>query len=147
MNLFKFVCCLFLGSYVEMLQAQNIAPPSLMEVYLIAAPNDSTNNWGDTAFAQNASTYAKMFCTVTDTSNILKMHLSLGSTLDGNELMEKTFLFNNQGTFTDGTSYIRNGFNLEIVLGIFLGLNRFYANIVLEDNAGHFSDVLTYDNH
>lgn len=72
-----------------------------------------------------------------DTNNLSKIHVKLGTTLGGNELLENTYTYDL--TSAGSLSYFRDRELMTLGMGNHLNSGIFYCEIKLEDNAGHFS--------
>lgn len=107
--------------------------------------NDSTIVFGDTVFSSQAILMGSVFVKLQDTLNVSKIHVKLGTTQGGNNLFSKDFLFDVSGNLSDGTSYVRNGLNVLLGIGQFVGLNSYYAEVRLEDTSQNLSDAIYYN--
>jgi hypothetical protein len=129
---------------VKTLSAQSLLPPSRMEVYMIVAPDDTTNLFGDTTFAVHTKLKGKMVVNLRDTLNISKIHVKLGTTNGGSQLLNRVFVYDLRGNFNDGTSYMRNKKTLYLGLGNFVGLTNYYGEVTLEDIDGDLTTPVKY---
>lgn len=62
--------------------------------------------------------------------NMGKIAVKVGLTEGGSDLFYKEFEFDTPGTFTDGTSYTRNGNIVTIGLGSFSGYGTYYTEVI-----------------
>jgi len=127
------------------LYAQTVLPPSRMEVYMQQAGTDSVIVFGDTVFSSQAILMGTVFIKLQDTLNLSKIHVKLGTTSGGSDLFSKDFSFDVSGNFSDSTSYTRNGLNVLLGIGQFIGLNSYYAEVRLEDTSQNLSDPIYYN--
>ena len=136
---------LVLGFFVSQKTiAQTLLPPSDFEVLMAVAPGDSSNVFGDTLFSSNTRLVGTMVVTLQDTTSVQSINVSMGDTIGGSNLFQKTFLFDNSGIFSDGTSYSRIGLNVYLGIGNYVGLNNFYSQVVLKDSSGNSSVAVFY---
>lgn len=77
-----------------------------------------------------------------DTMVLSKIHIKLGTTLGGNDLLDQTFLYDNSN-LTLPQGYFREKEMVTIVLGEYPYTGVFYNEIVLEDVDGNQSGVLS----
>jgi hypothetical protein len=138
-----FIIPVLLFSY-KRAKAQDIVPPGDFEVYLVVSPTDTSHVFGDTTFYSNTHLIGTMVIALQDTANIKSISVSMGSSSGGTDLFNKTFTFDNSGTFQDGTSYKRVGLIVYLGVGNFMGLNNFYSQVVLQDNSGYSTNPVTY---
>ncbi|UPT68643.1 MAG: hypothetical protein M0D57_08490 [Sphingobacteriales bacterium JAD_PAG50586_3] len=83
----------------------------------------------------------QMLIELTDTNNITTFNVKLGTTFGGSEIFEKTFDFNNIGEFQDGTSYIRQGNYVRILLGKYPVFSAYHAQVMATVNGSQQSAV------
>lgn len=86
-------------------------------------------NQGDTAITTEVQKEPQMFIELSDTNDITSFTVKLGSTSGGNDIIEKTFTFNEEGEFQDGTSYSRDGIYVRLYLGKYATLPNYYAQV------------------
>jgi hypothetical protein len=113
--------------------AQTTSPAKSLLVIMKVNPGDTTMSPGDTAFKSNTVLNAKAIVLLNDTNNVYKIHLKIGTTDSTGDLLTKTFIYGQQGIFSDGTSYSRVGKALYFGLGNFTGINRYFGDVKLEN--------------
>jgi hypothetical protein len=76
-----------------------------------------------------------------DTNTVAKVHVKLGTTLGGNDLLENTYTYDSTpaGTLT----YFREEEMITLGLGAHLNASVFYCQVVLEDSMGNTSLITT----
>jgi hypothetical protein len=128
-------------------KAQTIPSPVFMEVYMQKSKLDTTNLYKDTLFQINTQVIGKMVVKLADTINVQKIHVLIKSSQSSQTaLFSKTFLYDQQGTFTDSTSYNRKAKILYFNIGTFIGLNSFYGEVKLESPSGYQTAPLMFIN-
>lgn len=96
-------------------------------------------------FLPGDSLRAVMVVNLQDTTGIVKLHVKFGSTAGSANFLNKAFVYDVSGSFADKTAYRRKGKTVYLTLGEpFMGLNQFYAEVVLEHTGGQFSAPKTY---
>lgn len=99
-------------------------------------------------FLPTDSLKAVMVVNLQDTTGIVKLHVKFGSTAGSANFLNKAFVYDVSGSFADKTAYRRKGKTVYLTLGEpFMGLNQFYAEVVLEHTGGQFSAPKTYTEH
>ncbi len=78
---------------------------------------------------------------LTDTNTVSKIHIKLGTTLGGSDLLENTYIYD--GTPSEPLSYFRDGDMLTLGMGTHLNSGVFYCEIILEDSTGNTSLTIT----
>ena len=86
-------------------------------------------NQGDTAITTEVQKEPQMFVVLSDTNNIASFSVKLGTTSGGNDILDKTFSFLEEGEFEDGTSYTRDGNYVRIFLGKYATLPAYHAQV------------------
>ncbi len=86
--------------------------------------------------------YVSCRFTLTDTVSIVKIHIQLGSSLHGNDLVDTSFVFDATQGLPADMSYERIGNVVTIGLGYFYPM-VYYADAKLEDVYGGMSMVRT----
>lgn len=84
-----------------------------------------------------------MFIALNDTSNISSFAVSLGTTNGGSDIFQRTFTYDAQGSFEDGTSYSRDGMYVRLSLGKLTNLPAYYAQVRATVN-GSQQQAVTY---
>lgn len=127
--------------------AQDVMPPTDFQVYMEVAPTDTTNLFGDSLFSPNTQLTGTVVLVLQDTSNIKNINVSIGAASGGSNLFQKTFVFDNAGSFSDGTSYKRQGLVVYLGVGAYTGLNSYSAQVTLQDNSGYSTPVVSFSNN
>ncbi len=124
----KTILCLLAGLCVSAyLHAQTI---NHMDVFVQDySEQNITINGNDTLISITSLKEPQMFLVLNDTNNISSFTVKLGTTTGGNEIIEKTFSFADEGQFPDGTSYTRDGLYVRLFLGKYTTLNTYYASV------------------
>lgn len=140
---------LFLSIVAISLKAQTVPSPS--EAYLNMEPLnpqiipdeilDTLTNPMNLVTA-NDTLKISVSMLLEDTLVLSKIHIKLGTTLGGNNLLDQTFLYDN-GNLTLPQGYFREKEIVTIVLGEYPYTGVFYNEIVLEDVDGNQSGVLS----
>jgi len=86
---------------------------------------------------------AQMQIVVDDTSNISSIEIKFGKN-ETEVLRQKTFTFDVSGALGDGTSYLRNGYNILLGLGSFADVPLFYSEMSVTRTDNSHSSVFTY---
>lgn len=84
-----------------------------------------------------------MFIALNDTSNISSFVVSLGTTNGGSDIFQRTFIYDAQGSFEDGTSYSRDGVYVRLSLGKLTNLPAYYAQVRAIVN-GYLQSAVNY---
>ncbi|MFI5219199.1 MAG: hypothetical protein ACHQNT_06890 [Bacteroidia bacterium] len=139
---------LFFYSSIELCFSQSPPPPSSMEVFMEVAPNDTNNlqNYNDSVFFNLTQLKSTMALLLEDTTNVINIHVKLGTTLGSSDLLNKIFVFDQSGIFMDGTSYKRENEVIYLGLGNFIGINTYYAEAKLEYANAVFSQSIYFNN-
>ncbi|HBS88599.1 MAG: hypothetical protein A2W91_18335 [Bacteroidetes bacterium GWF2_38_335] len=83
-----------------------------------------------------------VFMVTSDTTTLSKIHVKLGLTDGGSELIQSTFIFD--GTPPSGLVYFRDENVIKLSLGQFTYNQVFYCEVYFEDNSGVLSTVTKY---
>jgi len=107
---------------------------------------------GSTSFSETvipASQLLKgtMVIEVSDTTNISKIHVKIGSTEGANDLFSQTFNYDVSDSLSLPASmtYKREGKVIYLGVGNYTGLNHFFGEAKLEDNAGIIGTAIVYE--
>lgn len=136
------VVCVLLS--VNVSYGQSGVNAKRMEVYMKVAVGDTTNLFGDTLFHSHTRLNGSMIIVLNDTSDISTLHVKLGTSQGGSDLLQKDFQYDVSGVFTDGTSYSRDYKTIRLGLGEFTGLNHYYAELQMEDGSSQSGPVYYY---
>jgi len=131
------------------LNAQNIQPPTGLQVFFkpVDANGNALHIRGhskinlDTVLQQ--VTYAISLESVGGISNI---HVKLGTTIGGNEKAEFVIPFDAPNNLPAGVSYNRKGNVVYIGVGNYSGMDKYYAEVRLEDSAGYITPAAESSN-
>ncbi|UPT69008.1 MAG: hypothetical protein M0D57_10475 [Sphingobacteriales bacterium JAD_PAG50586_3] len=126
----KFISLLAGIAFATILQAQS-NPIIKMDVYLKPIYGDSIS--------------PQMFVELDDTLLISEIDVKLGTTETGAEIFQKSFEFNTNGEFEDGTTYVREGNVLRMDLGRYLGFSTCFATVRLQYSNGTFSSPVSFN--
>ncbi len=83
------------------------------------------------------------FMTIFDTVNISKIHVKLGTSEGGNDLLESEFLFDNPDQ-PNGLEFTREEYAVCLGLGVYLKQENYFFKVYLEDINGQLSETITY---
>jgi hypothetical protein len=86
----------------------------------------------------------QMLIDLTDTISITDIVVKLGTTDGGSDIISKTFTYNTEGQFNDGTAYIRDNAIIRLELGIYLPISTCYASARIKFSNGTFSSPVTF---
>lgn len=111
------------------LQAQNNSIQH-MDVFVQTHFNQTDSiNGNDTLHLTEVLKEPQMFVVLSDTNNITSFSVKLGTTSGGNDILDKTFSFSEEGQFQDGTSYTRDGNYVRLFLGKYATLPAYHAQV------------------
>ncbi len=79
---------------------------------------------------------------LSSTSDISDIHVSLGTTSGGTDLLDKAFVWD-VTSLSDGTTYKRVGNDVFLCLGIFYGLSAVHLEVQTENGSGSLSNAAT----
>lgn len=139
---------LFLSIITISLKAQTVPLPS--EAYLnlevinsVTIPDEILDTLVNpmSLVAANDTLKISLSMLLEDTSSLHKIHIKLGTTLGGNDLLEQVFIFDD-GNLTLPQIYFREAEMVTIGLGEYLNSGIFYCEIVLEDVEQNLSEII-----
>lgn len=104
-----------------------------------------STNFSDTVIAPSQTLKGTMIIEVSDTTNISKIHVKLGSTEGGNDFFSQIFNFDVTDSLPSGTTYFREGKVIYLGIGNYTGLNHFFGEAKLENSAGTMGSAITYE--
>ena len=126
--------------------SQNIAPAQSMEIYTEIV-NTSNGQVASLDFLPTDTLKATMVLVLQDTTSINKINVKFGTTLGNINLLNKSFNFDENGNLSDGTSYLRKGFVVYLMLGkSFANIPIYYSEATLESATGIKSTAKLYNN-
>lgn len=82
--------------------------------------------------------------TLLETVNIEKVIVKMGIERDSSDLLLKEFIFDQSGTFSDGTSYSRTGKKITLGLGTYDNMEHFNGEVKIFKTDNTFSDPITF---
>lgn len=109
-------------------------PIKHMDVYLQSVQNDTVNYHSP-----------QMLIDLSDTTTITDIEVSLGTTESGTDIITKTFAYNTEGEFGDGTSYVRDGSIIRLNLGTYSPIQSYYATARLRYSNGSYSTPVSFN--
>lgn len=85
-----------------------------------------------------------MHVAVYDTTGIDYLEVKLGTTEGGSELLSRNFSFDVSGGLGDGTSYHRLGYDIDLGLGNYRGLLKYFAGLRIKRSDGTYTGTFTF---
>jgi hypothetical protein len=85
-----------------------------------------------------------MAVSVSDTADIVRIHIKLGSSEGSGSLFTKTYEYNERGELQDGTFFIKEGNVLYFGVGNYTNISHFHAEAVIENTSGQQSSPLRF---
>ena len=145
----KLISTIALGLIVTLgLQAQTVPSPSEVTINLepvneIEIPDEVLDTLTDpmNLLSPTDPLNLSVSMLLADTNTVAKIHVKLGTTLGGNDLLENTYTFD--ATPSGNLSYFREGIMMNLGMGEHLNSGVFYCEIKLEDATGNFSEIIT----
>lgn len=86
----------------------------------------------------------QMLIDLTDTISITDIEVSLGTNDGTSDLISKSFTYNVEGEFNDGTAYIRDSNIIRLGLGTYTSLSACYASARIKFSNGTYSTPVTF---
>ena len=123
--------------------SQSHYPIIAMELQTIPIANNVTLGQPDISDSTTFSVTMKIAISDTTSINLLQVSLTKEEG-DNTIILNKTFTYNVAGTFPDGTSYSRSGYEITLGLGNFIGTIRPYAELIVTNNSGATTDPIIY---
>jgi len=87
---------------------------------------------------------AEVKITLIDSSDIADILVKMGSTRKDSDILNKTFVYDQAGTFSDGTSYSRAKNIITVGLGTFPRLDHFFGEVYIQRSDGSLSDPISF---
>ena len=140
---------LFLLTIGFSLQAQNPAPPASFEIFTTIHNQESQLSINDLLLGivninnDSADYTMKIVLSLVDTLNISNIHISIGDSLNGNNLYNSVIPFNSLNT----SSEYRNGNIIYILSDTLFNLGSIFGNVYLEDTYGNNSSNISYQSN
>ena len=92
----------------------------------------------------NSQFKAEVKITLIDSSDIADILVKMGSTRKDSDILNKTFVYDQAGTFSDGTSYSRAKNIITVGLGTFPRLDHFFGEVYIQRSDGSLSDPISF---
>ena len=125
--------------------AQGHFPVISMEILTVPVDGFMTSS-GQPDISDTTLFKVEMKIILYDTLNISSFRVELKSDANSSiNLLSKMFNYTQSGNFADGTSFHRNGYEVIIGLGDFLGIINPYASLIVETTTGVISDPIIYN--
>lgn len=101
----------------------------------------------DSIFYISDSTAIRVVMTIQlfEVTGITSLHVKLGTTNGGSDLLDKTFAFDVSGGVGNGCTYSRTDYTVTLGLGDYNGLTDYFSELVLERNDHSHSDPLIFN--
>lgn len=106
-----------------------------------------STSFSDSVVSSSQPLHGTMVIEVTDTTNISKIHVKMGTSDGANDLFSQLFIFDVTDSLSlpTGTTYLREGKVIYLGIGNYTGLNHFFGEAKLEDNAGLIGPAIKYE--
>ncbi len=125
------------------IHAQVHYPVISMELHSADIANNLSNSIPDISDSTIFNVSMKVL--VSDTTSISNLHVLLKrSANEQSSLLSKNFTYDAFGTFSDGTSYARNGYEIILNLGNFQGTIYPYAELVVTSSSTTTDPIIYY---
>lgn len=131
--------------FFNIAQAQNNAIQHMDVTFENHAIQSVEINGSDTTINVTQQKEPKLFVVLSDTNNISSFTVKLGTTTGGSDIFQKTFEFDTEGTFQDGTSYTREGNYVRLNLGQLNSFTTYYAQVQATVNGNPQAAVIFSD--
>lgn len=80
-----------------------------------------------------------------DVTGISSLHVKLGTTSGGSDLLDKTFDFDVMGNVGNGCSYSRTDYLVTLGLGNYNGLTSYFSEVILERDDHTLTDAIVFN--
>ena len=138
--LFFLTCFLF---FFENLEAQNLTYPIIkMDIQSTAVAFDTSGGLPD--LSDSTLFHVVMNVSLFDTIIIDKIYVVLSDSGNTGNRLEHTFNWDIAGSTGGGTSYFRNEYDLELVLGNFKDLLNYSATVRIKRTDGTYTDFIHF---
>ena len=144
----KIVSTIVLGIALTVgLQAQTVPSPSEVTINLepvneMVIPDEVLDTLTDPMNLLSPTDQLNLSVSMllADTNTVAKIHVKLGTSLGGNNLLENTYTYDVApgGNLT----YFREGVMMNLGMGAHLNSEVFYCEIKLEDSTGNLSEII-----
>jgi hypothetical protein len=126
--------------------AQTTPSADSLNIIMIVDPNDHTMSVGDLDFKPTTRGLYKAVFILHDTTTTSKFHVKMGSAAGTSNYINKTFVFDQSGSFPDGTAYERIGRTVYLNLGTYAGISTYAIELKVENTNGQLSSPLNLTN-
>jgi hypothetical protein len=86
----------------------------------------------------------QMLIDLNDTTTISSIEVTLGTSEGGTDIITKSFVYNTEGQFDDGTAYIRDNNIIRLSLGLYQPMSSCYASARLRYSNNNYSAPITF---
>ena len=80
-----------------------------------------------------------------DTTDVQFIEVKIGTTPGGSDLVDHSFAFDVTGSQGSGMAYLRDGYLVQLDLGLILNLVDYFAEVRLQRMDGSFSPTVVYN--
>lgn len=80
-----------------------------------------------------------------EVTGINSLHVKLGTTNGGSDLLDKTFDFDVSGSVGNGCTYSRTDYTVTLGLGSFNGLTSYFSEVKLERTDHSLTDAIVFN--
>jgi hypothetical protein len=141
--MYRVIGTLYLLFICTIIHAQGHFPVIAMELQTSAISGNVVNGQPDISDSTVFNIVMKVV--ISDTSSMTSLQVVLRKDVnDPNSLLSKTFTYDVAGILPDGTSYTRNGYEISLVLGDFMGTIDPYAELTVSNSNGNTTDPIIY---
>lgn len=89
--------------------------------------------------------HAVMTIQLFEVTGISSLHVKLGTTSGGSDLLSKTFAFDVSGSVGNGCTYSRTDYTVTLGLGDLNGLTSYFSEVVLERDDQSLTDAIIFN--
>lgn len=86
-----------------------------------------------------------MTCQLFEVTGITSLHVKLGTTNGGSDLLDKTFDFDVSGSVGNGCTYSRTDYTVTLGLGDYNGLTDYFSEVILERADHSLTDAVIFN--
>ncbi len=126
--------------------SQTPLPADSLSMIMIVQPGDQTMGVGDLDFKPTTQVIYKVVFVLNDSTSTSKFHVKMGPTAGTANYLDKTFVFDQSGSFPDGTAYERKGRAVYLSLGTYVGISTYAVELKVENTNGQLSSPLSLSN-
>ena len=80
-----------------------------------------------------------------DTTDVQSIEVKIGTTPGGSDLVNHSFAFDVTGSLGSGMTYLRDGYLVQLDLGLILNLVDYFAEVRLQRMDGSYSPTVVYN--